>query len=211
MCFPTSPKPAGTTGSWPMHCSTRSGSPCCAARHSAPTARATSGSATQTGLRTCPKPRIASRPSSARRCAPDGAGMATPPRPSLDEVAALLDSADVVPVVVELPTGRLTPVDVMRVLGTDSPCFLLESAEGREHLARWSILGHGPVDSIECDDAATDPLAVLQRDVASRRFAAIDGLDVPFAGGAVGFLSYEAVRHYERVPSARDVLHIPDA
>ena len=137
--------------------------------------------------------------------------MATPPRPSLDEVAALLDSADVVPVVVELPTGRLTPVDVMRVLGTDSPCFLLESAEGREHLARWSILGHGPVDSIECDDAATDPLAVLQRDVASRRFAAIDGLDVPFAGGAVGFLSYEAVRHYERVPSARDVLHIPDA
>jgi anthranilate synthase component 1 len=137
--------------------------------------------------------------------------MATPPRPSLDEVAALLNSADVVPVVVELPTRRLTPVDAMRALGTDSPCFLLESAEGREHLARWSILGHDPVAAIECDDPATDPLAVLQRDIASRRFAAIDGLDVPFAGGAVGFLSYEAARHFERVPSAHDVLHIPDA
>ena len=137
--------------------------------------------------------------------------MATEPRPTLDEVAALLDSADVVAVVVDIPTGTLTPVDAMRMLGTDSPCFLLESAEGREHLARWSILGHEPVSAIECDGSTTDPLDVLQRDVAARRFATIDGLDVPFAGGAVGFLSYEAVRHYERVPHARDVLHIPDA
>ena len=137
--------------------------------------------------------------------------MATEPRPTLDEVAALLDSADVVPVLVELPTGVLTPVEAMRILGTDSPCFLLESAEGREHLARWSILGHHPVEAIECDASTTDPLDVLQREVASLRFATIGGLDVPFAGGAVGFLSYEAVRHYERVPSALDVLHIPDA
>ena len=137
--------------------------------------------------------------------------MATEPRPTLDEVAALLDSADVVPVVVELPRYALTSVEAMRILGTDSPCFLLESAEGREHLARWSILGHHPVEAIECDDPTTDPLDVLQRDVASLRFAMIEGLDVPFAGGAVGFLSYEAVRHYERVPSALDVLHIPDA
>jgi anthranilate synthase component 1 len=137
--------------------------------------------------------------------------MATEPRPTLDEVAALLDNADAVPVVMELPTGALTPVEAMRILGTDSPCFLLESAAGPEHLARWSILGHHPVAAIECDDSTTDPLDVLHREVASLRFATIDGLDVPFAGGAVGFLSYEAVRHYERVPSARDVLRIPDA
>ena len=137
--------------------------------------------------------------------------MATEPRPTLDEVAALLESSDVVPVVVEIPTGSLTPVEAMHALGIDGPCFLLESAEGREHLARWSILGHDPVDAIECDDLAVDPLEVLQREVTSRRFATIDGLDVPFAGGAVGFLGYEAVRHYERVPSAVDVLHIPDA
>ena len=66
--------------------------------------------------------------------------MATEPRPTLDEVAALLESSDVVPVVVEIPTGSLTPVEAMHALGIDGPCFLLESAEGREPWAEGAGL-----------------------------------------------------------------------
>lgn len=136
--------------------------------------------------------------------------MAIQPRPTRDEVAALLGEHDVVPVVVELRSGRLTPVAAMQQLGVDGECFLLESVEGHERLARWSILGHAPRTTITSAANDADPLAVVEERVASRRCARPAGLDVPFIGGAVGFLGYEAARHYERIPVAPDALHLPD-
>ena len=139
--------------------------------------------------------------------------MAIAPRvPSRDKVHDLLAGSDVVPVVVEVPRGQLTPVDAMLALGVDGECFLLESAEGAERLARWSMLGHTPVRTLEfAASSDDDPLPALRREVASRQPASVEGLDVPFAGGAVGFMSYEAARHYEHIPVASDALHLPDA
>jgi anthranilate synthase component 1 len=132
-------------------------------------------------------------------------------QPSLDEVTRLLAGADVVPVFTRFDLSHVTPVTAMLALGVDGNCFLLESVEGQERLARWSILGHDPFATIECPGGSLDPLAVLDKAVAGQRLASVEGLDVPFAGGAVGFLSYEAARHYERIPAAADALHIPDA
>jgi anthranilate synthase component 1 len=132
------------------------------------------------------------------------------PVPGLEETRRLLADHDVVAVVLELPIGDLTPVGVMRALGTEANCFLLESVEGSGAIARWSMLGHNPSRVISDSGDAEDPLALLDRDVASLATACEPGLSAPLLGGAVGFLTYEAARRYERLPApAWDPLGLP--
>jgi anthranilate synthase component 1 len=131
------------------------------------------------------------------------------PRPGLDEVERLLHEADCVPVVLELLADRLTPVEAMLRLGTEGSCFLLESVEGGERVGRWSILGRDPAEELRA--SAEDPLAPLES-VRARRVARLADLNLPFVGGAVGFMGYEAARHYEQLPRpARDALGIADS
>ena len=133
------------------------------------------------------------------------------PRPGLAEIERLVADADTVPVFVERAPEGLTPVSAMLALGMDAGSFLLESVEGPERVARWSLLGTAPVATVEAADGE-DPLAAVQERVASRRVARVDGLDAPFTGGAIGFLTYEAAGRYERLPrAAADPLQLPDA
>jgi anthranilate synthase component I len=132
------------------------------------------------------------------------------PLPGLEETRRRLTDHDVVAVVLELPIGGATPVAAMRALGTEANCFLLESVQGSGSVAHWSMLGHGPSRVISDTGEGDDPLAVLDRDVASLRAACAPGLAAPLLGGAVGFLTYEAARRYERLPAAaRDPLELP--
>jgi anthranilate synthase component 1 len=132
------------------------------------------------------------------------------PVPGLEETRRLLADHDVVAVVLELPMGEATPVAAMRALGTEASCFLLESVEGSGAVARWSMLGHRPSRLISDGGDGDDPLAVVERDVASIRVAATPGLAAPLFGGAVGFLTYEAAGRYERLPAAaHDPLGLP--
>ena len=99
----------------------------------------------------------------------------------------------------------------------DAPGFLLESVEGGERWAQWSFLGWDPVftltsrdgectaEGIDIELGEGDPLAVLERLI--KRFASpeITIPDVetlpPLHSGAVGYLSYDAVRYIERLPN----------
>src|ERR1017187_2043076 len=126
------------------------------------------------------------------------------PVPGLEEARSRLTDHDVVAVVLELPIGDATPVAAMRALGTESSCFLLESVEGSGVVARWSMLGHGPSRVIRDAGGGDDPLAALERDVASISAACAPGMAAPLLGGAVGFLTYEAADRYERLPVAAE-------
>ncbi len=133
-------------------------------------------------------------------------------QPRLAEVERLLADAGTVPVFRERPAGPLTPVSAMLALGLGPGSFLLESVEGPERIARWSLLGNAPVATVEPAAASPDPLTVLEERVHAGGSATVAGLDAPFTGGAVGFLSYEAAGRYERVPrSGADPLRLPDA
>ena len=113
------------------------------------------------------------------------------------------------PVVLERPADLTTPVALMRsLLAGDGPCFLLESVEGGDRVARWSFLGAAP--SREISGAADDPFELLKALPAA---AAAAGDDLPpFTGGAVGYAGYDAVRRLERLPSLKpDPVGLPDA
>jgi anthranilate synthase component 1 len=113
------------------------------------------------------------------------------------------------PVVVERPADLTTPVALMRaLLASDGPCFLLESVEGGDRVARWSFLGAAP--SGEISGARGDPFALLKTLPA----APVTGGDdlPPFTGGAVGYAGYDAVRRLERLPATNpDPIGLPDA
>jgi len=127
----------------------------------------------------------------------------------------------------------------MLAMGTEGSCFLLESVEGGERIGRYTFLGHEPIrtyeasggsltvtDALELEggtlapmdprrarsEPCADPLAALERVTLGCRTPALAGLNIPFLGGAVGFLGYEAAGCYERIPrAAADPLGIPDA
>ena len=151
-------------------------------------------------------------------------------RPSLDEVAAIAarnDGVRAIPIFREIMADLETPVSAFLKIRGEGPAFLLESIEGGERLARYSFIGADPIAvltlrdgiaSLADDDGArtasyVDPLLPLADLVATYRTPEIHDLPLPrFSGGAVGYLSYEAVRAFEpRVPAAKGPgLGLPD-
>ncbi len=123
------------------------------------------------------------------------------------------------------PADSLTPVTLFRRMRAGgSECFLLESVEGGETIARYTFLGCEPVArltsgrrGIELEDAegirpaGEDFLAAL--DALATRAGFVGDPDLPpLSSGAVGFLGYDAVRLFEVIPDShpRDG-NIPDA
>ena len=120
-----------------------------------------------------------------------------------------------------------TPVSAYLKIAHGTHAFLLESVESGEKWSRYSILGADPATTYFAQDGRvefrrpgkkprviageTDPLRELERWIAAQRPVEIEGLP-PFWGGAVGFVGYDAVRAFERLPvKAKDDLRIPDA
>jgi anthranilate synthase component 1 len=124
-------------------------------------------------------------------------------RPDLVTATRLLDDHDAVPLVIELPAAGETPVSLMQRLGVGGHCFLLESATSRQGVHGYSFLGHDP-DAVAPADSE-DPLRPLEA-VLGERVAPIEGIDVPFLGGWVGYLGYEAAGFYERLPATATAL-----
>ncbi|HYY43227.1 MAG TPA: anthranilate synthase component I family protein, partial [Pyrinomonadaceae bacterium] len=120
---------------------------------------------------------------------------------------------NVVPVVRTVLADLQTPVSAfLRVADASAYAFLLESVEGGERVARYSFLGgrpemvvrgRGQDTIIERGDtserlAGTRVMDYLRAHFHGRRLAARPQL-APFAGGAVGYLAYDAVRWFEPV------------
>jgi anthranilate synthase component I len=119
--------------------------------------------------------------------------------PSREDVRALAQNHALIPVYREVLADMLTPVRAYALLcPPGEPGFLLESVEGGERLARYSFIGFQP-KPLELGDG--NPLEALSL-VAAEETAPVKGIP-RFHGGAVGYLSYEVARHFERLPVAR--------
>lgn len=100
------------------------------------------------------------------------------------------------PVVRECPADLITPVGAaIRLFRAGEPCFLLESAEGGETVGRFSMLGMHPIASVGRDGASLDALRAF---IADHKVAKVS-LPAAMPAGAVGYISYDAVRLWEEV------------
>jgi anthranilate synthase component I len=131
------------------------------------------------------------------------------------EFLSLASARRVVPVARVFPSDALTPVTLFRRMRRSSKeCFLLESVEGGEAIARYTFLGCGPVARLTIRGgvleeerggsrhaARGDALKVLSRLTVRPGFESNPDLP-PLSAGAVGFLSYDAVRLFEAIPDS---------
>ncbi len=135
------------------------------------------------------------------------------PQPDLDTFLGLCRPGRAVPVRVEIEADTETPVSAfLKLSAGEQHAFLLESVEGGERSARFSFLGAGPksVQSWKLGDEG-DPIERVRRDLGSHQAVRVPGTP-RFAGGLVGFVSYDAVKLFEpHVPIANeDELDFPD-
>jgi anthranilate synthase component 1 len=129
---------------------------------------------------------------------------------TLEKLASHVGKPAVVPITRELVADTLTPVSAFLKVCANAPHhFLLESVEGGERWARYSFLGLDPHHLIRARDTRcevegagalqeerADPLGLLEAEI--QRLEWLGGEELPrFAGGAVGWLSWEAVRWWE--------------
>lgn len=141
-------------------------------------------------------------------------------RLSSDEFARLAGQGyNLIALTETLQLDRETPVSLYQRLA-DRAFFLLESAALGEATGRYSFLGldrawrvsaPGGVARVEGTEAPTglSPLATVRHLLARYTTWTPDGLP-DFTGGAVGFVSYDYVRHIERLPRNRGTDPWPD-
>jgi anthranilate synthase component 1 len=135
--------------------------------------------------------------------------------PDLTKVHQLSGAGNLVPVYREIDADLETPVSAYLKVATGPQSFLLESVEGGERPARYSFIGTEPYKMI-CTGPGqpqgdVDPLKLIRQEMEKISLVTIP--DLPrFHGGAVGYLAYEAMHHFEDVPSPRvDTLKLPEA
>jgi anthranilate synthase component 1 len=113
-----------------------------------------------------------------------------------------------------------TPVSLFARMGNGAGTFLLESAPAGEALGRYSFFGRDPLATV-CgrdgvyrlagvfgDGTFDHPLAAMRALRERMNPAPGEGL---LGGGMIGYLGYDAVRRFERLPElARDDRGLPD-
>ncbi|HEY2866389.1 MAG TPA: anthranilate synthase component I [Pyrinomonadaceae bacterium] len=116
----------------------------------------------------------------------------------------------VTPIIETMPADLLTPLGVFLALSADQQnCFLLESVEGGETLARYSFIGAEPEMVVRgnCDrTVVSDELGVHTIEQPAFEYlrghftaiAAERPADLPsFVGGAIGFFDFSCVEWFE--------------
>lgn len=133
-------------------------------------------------------------------------------RPTLSEVKAIASTGQytVIPVSGEILSDFTTPIEVMKILKrVSSHCYLLESARADETWGRYTFLGFDPLMEVTClgegnqifvdgEPAAFSghPSDFLRTVLARYRSPRMDYLP-PFAGGLVGYFSYDYLGYSE--------------
>lgn len=154
--------------------------------------------------------------------------------PAEKDFLKLTKQGNLIPVYREILADLETPVSAyLKIARKAKYSFLLESVEGEEKVARFSFLAKDPEvvfhvkkDSLritrfpeggrgrsvtESRRIVDTPLTHIREILRKYQFVNIPGLP-RFCGGMVGYLSYDIVRFFEKLPqTTKDDLHLPDA
>lgn len=143
--------------------------------------------------------------------------------PDFKEFCKKAREGNLIPVYREILADLETPLSAfLKLKGRIG--FLLESVEGGEKWARYSFLGSDPCLTIEGRDRdliikrgrqkekirCDDPLRVIASELKKYKPVLVPGLP-RFFGGFVGYMGYDTVRHFERLPDRNlKGLDLPD-
>ncbi|WP_047711576.1 aminodeoxychorismate synthase component I [Pseudomonas lactis] len=110
---------------------------------------------------------------------------------------------------------RANPTEFFAVIRHAPGAVLLDSGRPMAVRGRYDLLSAWPEATLTVgpDESGGDFLQRLRKNLTQLGQATLpDGYDLPFAGGLIGYLSYDFGRHLEQVSHlAVDDLHLPDA
>jgi len=149
--------------------------------------------------------------------------------PTKEVFENLAQTYNLIPVYTEVPCDLDTPISLFYKLGEGKRyAFLLESLEGGEKWARYSFIGIDPYlvfkskgqqvwlferqnEGLILKDNffSANPFNELRKLIKGVDCALVDGLP-RFFGGAVGFIGYETVRFFEKIPVGEEILGFSD-
>ncbi|MFH1759794.1 MAG: anthranilate synthase component I [bacterium] len=142
--------------------------------------------------------------------------------PSKDEFIKLAKKGNLIPVCLEINADIETPISAFKKIQSNYS-FLLESVEGGEDVARYSFLSCDPglifksksnqIEIIKNNKKIIfngNPMHELKKIISKFKPVNMPGLP-RFHGGLVGYIGYEAVRFFEKIPNKnKDYLGLPD-
>jgi anthranilate synthase component 1 len=144
--------------------------------------------------------------------------------PGFDDFKEKTKEGNLIPVYKEILADLETPVSAFLKLKGKTG-FLLESVEGGEKWARYSFIGSNPSLTIEGKGKnltfnrggkkekvsfSGDPLEVISSEL--KKYTPVTTPGLPrFFGGFVGYIGYDTVRFFEKLPNKRHKgLNLPD-
>lgn len=150
-------------------------------------------------------------------------------RPTREEFRELARTRRVIPVRASVVADAMTPIGLYRALvardGDPRPgTFLLESANESASWSRWSFIGVSSRATLTAKDGAAhwqgtvpagapeggDPVEAIRETLSILHTEPFEDVP-PLTSGLVGYLGWDAVRHWERLPNPpADDLHLPE-
>jgi anthranilate synthase component 1 len=134
--------------------------------------------------------------------------------PTLSEFLEKAKSGNLIPVYKEILADLETPVSAFLKIRDGRFSYLLESVVGGEKWARYSFLGSHPAvilrgvgssveiirnGRVERVEGFQNPLEIVRKFMSQYQAVPVEGLP-RFFGGAVGYLAYDLVRHFDEIP-----------
>ena len=135
-------------------------------------------------------------------------------KPSFTDFKQMARQGNLIPVYQEFLADTETPVSAYLKLKDESYSYLLESADHAKRWGRYSFIGYQPYlrvmlrdggmeiwngDKLERLTNVANPLDVMRG--VSAKFKPVIAEDLPpFQGGLVGYVNYDLVRTWERLP-----------
>ena len=144
--------------------------------------------------------------------------------PDYNRFTELAANGNVIPVYKEYLADMDTPVSIISRFDDEENIFLLESVEGGERWGRYSFIGINPYAMFQVQDGiptltdnqgkceeldnSNGPLMALRQLLAKYKMVNLPELP-PLCAGAIGYLGYETVNEFERLPEPKSKLPFP--
>ncbi|MFL8672627.1 aminodeoxychorismate synthase component I [Clostridioides difficile] len=104
---------------------------------------------------------------------------------------------------------KLNSFEIFTIFRNEHDSFILDSAMDKEKLGRYSFISSKPFKVLKYKDTDENPLEFLKEEL--NKYRVKNDTNLPFIGGAVGYLSYDLGNYMEELPrSAVDDIGMPD-
>ena len=136
-------------------------------------------------------------------------------KPSFSDFQQMAKQGNLIPVFQELLADIETPVSTYLKVKDSSFSYLLESADGGSRWGRYSFIGYKPfISTLSREDMVEihkggdkeiirdvkNPFDILKE--ISKKYTPVMSDDLPpFQGGLVGYINYDLIRKWERLPA----------